>query len=90
MMYGMDIDLRSKIESACFLPLKVDSIDWSDSYHRIEISNSSIGYGAAIGPGVCISQVVILPLEYVHGNVIHDHWGRYWCTKLWLAPSLPS
>jgi hypothetical protein len=74
MMYGMDIDLRSKIKSAWFLPLKVDLIDWSDSYHRIEISNSSIGYyGVAIGPGVCISQVVIPPLEYVHGNVIHDH-----------------
>jgi hypothetical protein len=78
-----------KIEPASFCPSKVDLIRIKDSflsvvgfypkgnsdvgYRRIEVTNTSIGFGVAIRPHVRISQAIIPPpLECIHENVIQE------------------
>lgn len=87
MLFGMDTDLSSAMFASFIVPSKVDLLCIQRSfvgvmtldtkahgaYHRIKIKDeSSIGWGAHIGPGVTIAGTRINPLTKVTDDVSHE------------------
>lgn len=84
-LFGMDIDFGSKIIVSDVPPSKVDLISVKNSsflssgltfdvekegeYHRTEITESSIGYGVVVGPGLTLSRAVVPPNTHVQHSI---------------------
>ena len=88
-MHGMDVDMGSQVFAHRFLPSQMDLIKVRSSfvssgaifdlkkknvYHETKVSESSIGWGVRVGPGVEISKAVVSPSLNITKSMIKDEY----------------
>ena len=90
-MHGMDVDMGSQVFAHRFLPSQMDLIKVRSSfvssgvifdltkknvYHETKVSESSIGWGVRVGPGVEISKAVVSPSVHITKSMIKDEYDE--------------